>query len=112
MTRLADTVVLLSDGKAIAVGDVDEVMTRLDLRPQTGRYEAGAVIDTVVAAHDSAYELTTLHFNGGDLLVPRVEGLVGRRVRVPLLARDVSRPLAPPAARTHVYIIEGDVPPF
>src|SRR5437016_4715766 len=63
ITRLADTVVLLSDGKAIAVGDVDEVMTRLDLRPQTGRYEAGAVIDTIVTAHDSAYELSTLHFD-------------------------------------------------
>src|SRR5438552_2964545 len=58
ITRLADTVVILSDGKAIAVGDVDEVMGRLDLRPQTGRYEAGAVIDTVVAGHDTEYGLT------------------------------------------------------
>ena len=56
ITRLADTVVILSDGKAIAVGDVDEVMGRLDLRPQTGRYEGGAVIDTVVAAHHTKYE--------------------------------------------------------
>jgi energy-coupling factor transporter ATP-binding protein EcfA2 len=38
ITRLADTVVVLSDGKCLAVGDVDEVMGRL---PATGdrRYE-------------------------------------------------------------------------
>ena len=112
ITRLADTVVLLSDGKAIAVGDIDEVMTRLDLRPQTGRYEAGAVIDTVVAAHDSAYELTTLRFNGGDLLVPSVEGLVGERVRVRIRARDVSLALARPAAMSIVNILEGEIAAF
>ena len=46
ISRLADTVVVLSDGKCIAVGDVDEVMGRLDLRPATGRYEAGSLIET------------------------------------------------------------------
>ena len=32
VTRLADTVVVLSDGKCVAVGDVDDVMGRLELR--------------------------------------------------------------------------------
>ena len=50
ITRLADTVVVLSDGKCLAVGDVDEVMGRLDLKPATGRYEAGSVLDTRVKA--------------------------------------------------------------
>ncbi len=112
VTRLADTVVLLSEGKAIAVGDIDEVMTRLDLRPQTGRYEAGAVIDTVVAAHDPGYELTTLRFTGGDLLVPSVEGLVGERIRVRIRARDVSLALARPVATSIVNVLEGEVAAF
>ncbi|HEX8009640.1 MAG TPA: molybdenum ABC transporter ATP-binding protein [Casimicrobiaceae bacterium] len=112
VTRLADTVVLLSEGKAIAVGDVDEVMTRLDLKPQTGRYEAGAVIDTVVAAHDSAYELTTLRFNGGDLTVPSVESLVGERVRVRIRARDVSLAVERPAATSIVNVLEGSIAAF
>ncbi len=53
ITRLADTVVVLSDGKCLAVGAVDDVMGRLDLKPATGRYEAGSVLDTHVAAHDA-----------------------------------------------------------
>jgi molybdate transport system ATP-binding protein len=112
ITRLADTVVLLADGKAIAVGEVDEVMSRIDLRPQTGRYEAGAVIDTVVAAHDAHYELTTLSFAGGELVVPSVEGLVGERVRVRIRARDVSLALARPVELSIVNVLEALIVAF
>jgi molybdate transport system ATP-binding protein len=107
ITRLADTVVLMSEGKAIAVGDVDEVMGRPDLRPQTGRYEAGAVIDTIVAAHDPAYGLTTLRFDGGELTVPNVEALVGERVRVRIRARDVSLAVTRPVGLSIVNVLPG-----
>lgn len=107
ITRLADTVVLLSEGSAIAVGDVDEVMGRLDLRPQTGRYEAGTVIDTVVAAHDLVYELTTLRFDGGELTVPNVEALVGERVRVRIRARDVSLAVGRPTGMSIINVLPG-----
>jgi molybdate transport system ATP-binding protein len=96
ITRLADTVVILADGKALAAGAVDEVMGRLDLRPHTGRHEAGAVIETTVATHDLAYGLTMLRFSGGELIVPNVEALAGERVRVRIRARDVSLALDPP----------------
>jgi molybdate transport system ATP-binding protein len=112
VTRLADTVVFLAEGKAIAVGEVDEVMSRIDLRPQTGRYEAGAVVDTVVAAHDPLYELTTLSFAGGELVVPSVEGLVGERVRVRIRARDVSLALTRPAELSIVNVLEASIVAF
>ncbi len=105
ITRLADTVVLLAEGRALAVGKVDAVMGRLDLRPQTGRYEAGAVIDTVVAAHDSTYGLTSLRFDGGELTVPNVEALVGERVRVRIRARDVSLALTRPQGSSIVNVL-------
>ena len=109
ITRLADKVVLLASGKAVAVGDVEDVMSRSDLRPQTGRYEAGAVLDTTVAAHDTQYELTTLRFAGGELVVPSVEGLVGERVRVRIRARDVSLALVRPQQLSIVNVLEASV---
>ncbi len=96
VVRLADTVVLLSGGAVTAVGRANEVMSRLDLRPQTGRYEAGAVIETRVAAYDERYQLTTLRFSGGELVVASVGGLVGETVRVHIRARDVSLALQAP----------------
>jgi len=109
ITRLADTIVLLAEGRMVAVGDVEQVMGRLDLRPLTGRYEAGAVIDSVVVAHDNGYGLTTLAFDGGELLVPSVESLVGERVRVRIRARDVSLALTRPSDLSIVNALAATV---
>jgi len=109
ITRLADTVVLLADGKALAYGPVDEVMGRIDLRPHTGRYESGSVIESVVAAHDLAYGLTTLRFDGGELIVPNVEDLVGERVRVRIRARDVSLAIARPAGLSVLNVLSASL---
>ncbi|MGH8713698.1 MAG: molybdenum ABC transporter ATP-binding protein, partial [Casimicrobiaceae bacterium] len=109
IARLADTVVVLADGKALASGPVDEVMGRIDLRPHTGRYESGAVVETVVAAHDLEDGLTTLRFAGGELIVPNVEALVGERVRVRILARDVSLALARPAGLSVLNVLPASV---
>jgi molybdate transport system ATP-binding protein len=90
ITRLADTVAILADGKCLAVGNVDDVMGRADLKPATGRYEAGTVIETRVAAHDRENGLTTLVFDGGELVAPHIDAPVGERVRARIRARDVS----------------------
>lgn len=88
--RLADTLVLMDDGRACAVGPVEELLSRTDLRPLTGRYEAGAVIRATVAGHDATYGNTVLAFAGGTLLVSKSELAVGTNVRVRIHARDVA----------------------
>jgi molybdate transport system ATP-binding protein len=90
VTRLADTMVIVAAGKVLATGGVEEVMNRLDLRPHTGRYEAGSVITCVVQGHDLAYGLSTLLFDGGELELPHVDAAIGERVRVRVRARDVT----------------------
>ncbi len=118
ITRLADTVVILSEGRCLATGDVDEVMGRLDLKPHTGRYEAGSVIETTVVAHDARFELTTLRFSGGELVVPRVDAAPGERVRARVRARDVSLATRQPedvsvlnVLRARVAAIAGETGP-
>jgi molybdate transport system ATP-binding protein len=109
ITRLADTVVVLSDGKCLAVGDVERVMGRLDLKPATGRYEAGSLIDTRVTAQDSKHQLTTLAFEGGQLVVPHVDAIVGERVRARIRARDVSLAVARPTRISILNVLPGRV---
>jgi molybdate transport system ATP-binding protein len=96
VTRLATTMVVLSDGKVAAVGPPSEIMGRLDLRPLTGRWEAGAVLDARVASHDPVFELTELAVPGGALRVPSLDLPVGAAVRVRLRARDVAVALGRP----------------
>jgi molybdate transport system ATP-binding protein len=97
VTRLADRVVIISDGRVAAEGPAAEVLSRPELGPLTGRFEGGAVIEARVAAHDPRYELTTLTFAGGELVVPNLDALPGEPVRVRIRARDVSLALHRPA---------------
>jgi molybdate transport system ATP-binding protein len=96
IVRLADTMVLVSDGRIEAVGAIDELTSRLDLRPLTGRYEAGAVIQARVAGHDRIFGITDLAFAGGRLRVPHVGLPVGTHLRLRIRARDVALALEPP----------------
>ncbi len=97
IVRLADTLVLLSEGRVAAVGTVEELTSRLDLQPLTGRYEAGAAIRLQVAGHDAQYGMTQLAFPGGRLNVPRLDLPVGAALRVRVRARDVVLATAPPS---------------
>jgi molybdate transport system ATP-binding protein len=109
ISRLSDAVVLLSEGRCLAEGDVDEVMGRLDLRPATGRYEAGSLIETRVAAHDVGDQLTTLAFDGGELIVPHMDKAIGERVRARIRARDVSLAIERPVAISILNVLPGSV---
>ena len=90
VTRLAETVVVLSDGRVAAAGPAGEVMARLDLWPATGRAEAGSVLSGRVLGHDLAYALTAVEVCGQRLLVPRFEAEPGSHVRLRVRARDVA----------------------
>ena len=96
IVRLADSMVLLSDGGVAASGSVEAITSRLDLRPLTGRYDAGAALTVTVARQDDDNGLTHLAFDGGDLVVPKLDLPVGRRLRVRVRARDVALALTPP----------------
>ena len=109
ITRLADTLVVLSDGNCVGAGDVDAVMGRLDLKPYTGRFEAGTVIEATVTAHDLEFDLTTLGFEGGELTVPGLNAFIGERVRARIRARDVSLAVQKPTGLSIVNVLPGRV---
>ena len=109
VTRLADEIVLLDRGQVTATGGVEAIMGRLDLKPLTGRYEAGAVIEAVVASHDIANDLVSLAFNGGTFIVPGVGALVGERVRLRVRARDVSIATVKPSGISILNALPGTI---
>lgn len=89
VARLADHLVLLDEGRAIAQGELRETLARLDL-PTAFSEDAGVVIDAEVAEHDLQYHLTRLIFPGGEVLVSRRPEAPGQRLRFRVHARDVS----------------------
>ncbi len=109
VTRLASTMVVLSEGRVEAAGPVGAVMSRLDLVGVIGREEAGAVLETVVAGIDAASGLTTLRSLAGDLYVPRLDLRPGNPVRVRIRARDVMIATRPPGDLSALNVLEGKV---
>ena len=93
VARLADHLVLLDQGKAIASGPLNEVLSRIDL-PTAFADDAGVVIEAIVAEHE-ADDLTRLEFPGGHVHVSRRGESPGTRLRCRILARDVSLALVP-----------------
>lgn len=96
IVRLADSLVLISDGRVAASGRVEEIMSRLDLRPLTGRYDAGAVLPARVLSHAPEDELTVLEVPGGELRISHLDLPVGTALRVRVRARDVTLALTRP----------------
>lgn len=107
--RLADVMAVISEGKVVATGGVIDLAARLDLRPYLGRFEAGTVVETTVAAHDLAYGLATLRFDGGEIHAADVQALVGERLRVRIRARDVSLALSAPRDASFLNVLSGTV---
>jgi len=109
VSRLADTIVLISDGRVHAVGPVEEVMGRAELYPLTGRFEAGAVLAAEIAAHDSRYGLTELAGGFGHLTVQHLDMPVGTTLRVRIRARDVILATDPPTGLSALNVLKGEV---
>ncbi len=89
VARLADHVVLMAAGKAVASGAVGDLLSRLDLPLPPGE-DAGVVLLGEVGALDAPWHLARLDVPGASFWT-RDEALpVGHRIRLRVLARDVS----------------------
>jgi molybdate transport system ATP-binding protein len=104
VARLADHLVLLEAGRVRAAGPLAALSARPDL-PLTRPDDAGVVIEARVQAHDAAYGLTQVGFDGGTLWVGGSGTPVGHAVRARVLARDVSVARQPPAATSVLNVL-------
>ncbi len=107
--QLADTMAVMSEGRIVAHGLVEDLMARLDLHPLTGRFEAGAVINTVVAQHDRIYGLSELEFPAGLFRVPLTSAEIGTSLRLRIRSRDVSLSLDKPHSTSVLNVFPGTI---
>ncbi|MYB20215.1 MAG: molybdenum ABC transporter ATP-binding protein [Holophagales bacterium] len=105
---LADRVLVLAEGRVQAFGGTIEVLEQLDLAPLTERFQAAAVLEARVSAHDDQYRLTWLDLDGQRLSVPRIEHLdVGESARLLVRSRDVSLATERPSPTSIRNVLSG-----
>ena len=109
VARLADRVIVLSAGRNVADGPVQEILERLDLQPETGRFEAGVVLTARVTGHDSVFKVTRLDHHGQHIAIPFADIPLGQQVRLRVRARDVALATRRPQGISVRNILTGTI---
>ena len=95
MARLAHTLVVLEQGRVRRVGPVAEVLAQLESPVVLGD-DVGALLQGSMAERDAQWHLARVDFEGGSLWLRDSQHALGTRVRLRILARDVSITTAEP----------------
>jgi molybdate transport system ATP-binding protein len=113
VARLADHLVLMEAGRVVASGTAAALMARLE-GPLAQGDDAGVVLPCTLAERDERWHLATLRFDGGELVARDPGQPLGHRLRVRVLARDVSLAVVEPQGssigNTLPGIVEALVP--
>ncbi len=89
VARLADHLLLLDNGRIKATGKVTELFSNLEYSLAHAA-NAETIIEATVAGHDETFGLSWLDFSGGRFNVAIKSLVIGSKVRLQVLARDVS----------------------
>jgi len=109
VARLADSMLVLSAGRKVCDGPVQEILERLDLDPGDGESETGVILEARVSAHDPEFRMTRLDHHGQRIVIPGIDLAVGEYIRLRIRARDVALAVAKPSAISVRNILEGTV---
>lgn len=99
--RLADYFIWLDEGQIVAQGSLSEILPKLDLPVSFGE-DMGAVIDATIVEKDPKWHLNRATFNGGELWIVDDGDAIGGKIRMHILARDVSIMLQPHENKTSI----------
>jgi molybdate transport system ATP-binding protein len=106
--RLADRLVLLSGGRVMGAGPLNDMLVGGGFGLREAR-DAAAVLVGRVVAHEAADGLSSIEVGGQRLLMAGHAGAAGEMVRLRIAARDVSLATERPSATTILNVLEAVV---
>jgi molybdate transport system ATP-binding protein len=108
VAQLADTLVIMAEGRVLASGSLSETLSRLDV-PLTQDREASTVWQVTIIEHEIDYHLTRVAFIGGTLSLQRVNAGIGTSLRIQIYARDVSIVLEAPTGTSILNVLPATI---
>tara|TARA_R110000823_G_scaffold192746_1_gene324354 strand:+ start:184 stop:1266 length:1083 start_codon:yes stop_codon:yes gene_type:complete len=109
VARLADHIVMMDKGQVIAQGPLQQIMARTD-QPFGLEEDAGVILEATVSERDERWHLYRADFAGGHLWLRADENLaIGQRVRLQILARDISLALSEQADQSIQNILSATI---
>ena len=106
ISRLADTIMMMVDGKSVASGPLNDVINQLDFN-LVDQYAACSILDATIVEHMDG--LTHLAFSGGELWVPLFDKKIGATVRTRIMAKDVALSIHKPEGISTLNILKSTI---
>jgi molybdate transport system ATP-binding protein len=107
VARLANQVVVMSDGKVEATGPAVDILSRPSA--PSDRREAGALLEGTVESFDARHRLSIVALKSRRLHIPSAALASGRPVRIRIPSRDVMLATARPEGLSALNILEGRI---
>jgi len=111
LTRLADHVVVLDQGRVRTQGALTEVLSSLQHPALVGE-EVGTVLAGEVVERDPEWHLSRLRFDGGSLWLRDVGLAIGQAARLRVRASDVSLSIVEPSPSSILNVLQGQIDAF
>ena len=109
VTRLADQVILMEDGKIAASGPVAAVLSGGETQAAVTRDVAGGLLTVTIKDHDKADGLTQALIGAQPVFLPGLIGKIGTRMRLRIDARDVTLMLDKPQKISALNILPATI---
>jgi molybdate transport system ATP-binding protein len=109
VARLASRVVVLSGGRVVATGPVDEVFGPSQVHAGESRFARSSILTGRVAGMHAGYGLTEIEHPGGTIWLAGPAGPVGREVHIVIRATDVTLATARPHNLSVRTVLAGTI---
>jgi molybdate transport system ATP-binding protein len=106
--RLADHLVVLEAGRAVASGPIVETLAQVDVPIRLGE-DAGVVLEGTIALRDERWHLARVDCAGTGFWAREGGHALGHAARIRILARDVSIALSHPGDSSILNILPAEV---
>lgn len=107
--QLADTLVLLEQGRVVAHGPIAQMLSNLELPQLAMGPEAGALLFATRAHYDAEWQLTEFDLGGQMLTLPGDVGVAHDVSRIRIKAKDVALARLRPEATSVRNVLEVEV---
>ena len=109
VAQLADTMIVLLEGKRIDSGPVQEILEHLDPGNEHDIHEVAVILHATVIEHQLESRMTRLDHNGQTIAIPATSVEVGEQVRLRVRSRDVVLATERPSGISVRNILAGTV---
>lgn len=108
VVRLSDRIVVLEKGRILEHGKTLQILSSFSVAKKLGLRDLSSFVEAKVSKHASD-GITELDFAGSKLFLPKIDAILGSKVYLRILAKDITLAIEKPKKISALNILQGKV---